>query len=137
MRTNHPSPAQLARLSSSHSNVDIKNIDTHNTPQEDSRLARSSSMVLPPEAVSHPYWHDQSVEPRIFPGLVHERTRTRTGSLKRESGSEQDFDPLAGGGSSSSSGTGWQRGNLEKLDKGSKKAMFGKSDEGSRDGDTQ
>lgn len=76
------------------------------------------------------------MEPRIFPGLVHERTRT--GSLKRESGSEQDFDPVASGSISDGGGAGWRRGSLENSDRESRKAvMSGKSDQGSSDGDTQ
>lgn len=115
MLTSHPSPAKLARLSGSHSNIDMQN-----GPQEDSRPGRSSSMILSRVATNSPYWHDQSVEPRIFPGLVHERTRR--GSMKRESGSEYDADVIVTGG------LGGPRREIEKVEKGFRKAVPGTSD---------
>ena len=86
------SPTKLARPSGSHSNVDLRNIDLQNLQLEEPRPGRSSSMIFAPAPAtsnSH-YWHEQAAEPRIFPGLVHERARR--GSLRRESGSEYDSD---------------------------------------------
>lgn len=122
MRTSHPSPAKLARLSGSHSKIDMQN-----GPQEDIRPGRSSSMILSRGVTNNPYWHDQSVEPRIFPGLVHERTRR--GSLKRESGSEYDADVIVTGG------LGGPRREIERVEKGLRKAVSGTSDTEIGDGD--
>lgn len=80
-----PSPAKSAGLSSFHSNIDNRYIDIQNVQQEDSRSGKSSIILSRPPTNDH-YWPDQIVEPRIFPGVVHDRTRR--GSLKRESGSE-------------------------------------------------
>lgn len=96
-----------------------------NIPQEDGRPGRSSSMILSRAATNNPYWHDQSVEPRIFPGLVHEQTRR--GSLKRESGSEYDSDIIATGG----------LGGPDKVEKGLRKAVSGTLDMEISDGSTQ
>lgn len=129
MRFSLPSPAKLARLSGSHSNIDIRDIDIQNIPQEDSRPGQSSSTILPRAVTNNPYWNDQSVEPRIFPGLVHERTRR--GSLKRESGSECDSDVVA------TVGIGGPRGGPEKVEKGLRKVVSGTPDREISDGDTQ
>lgn len=99
-----------------------------NIPQEENRPGRSSSMILSRAATNNPDWHDQNVEPRIFPGLVHERTRR--GSLKRESGSEYDSDVIATGG------LGGPRRRLEKIEKGLIKAVSGTPDIEIGDGDT-
>lgn len=128
MRFSHPSPAKLARLSGSQSNTEIRNIDMQNVPQEDNRSGRSSSIISSRAASNNTYWHDQSVEPRIFPGLVHERTRR--GSLKRESGSEYDSDAIAIGG------LGGSRRGPEKVGKGLKKSGFGTLGMETSDGDT-
>lgn len=44
--------------------------------QGEKGLERSLSMILPPAAIKKNCWHDETVEPRVFPGLVHEQTRT-------------------------------------------------------------
>lgn len=129
MRSSHPSPAKLARLSGSHSNTDMRNIDMQNVPQEDSRSGRSSSMILSRAVSNNTYWHDQSVEPRIFPGLVHEQTRR--GSLKREGGSEYDSDVIAIGG------LGGPRRGPEKVEKGLGKSFSGIPGMETSDGDTE
>lgn len=126
MRFSHHSPAKLARLPGSHSNIDIEN---QNVLQEESRPRRSTSMILSRVTPKNSYRHDQSAEPRIFPGLVHERTRR--GSVKRENGSEYDSDVIA------SAGLGGSRRGFEKVENGLRRAVLGTPDTEISDGDTQ
>lgn len=51
-------------------------------------------MILSPsQALGTSYWNEGTLpSPRIFPGVVHERTRR--GSVRHGSGSEKDFDAL-------------------------------------------
>lgn len=80
MRTAPPIPT-------SHSNADVKGLDLQRgTKQTYSTPKRSSSFILPPSCTV-----DGNVpQPRMFPGVVHERNRR--GSIRQGSSSEKDAD---------------------------------------------
>lgn len=82
--------AQVARVPGSQSSADMQSLNR--SPPADRRRSRSSTMLKSSvdSAVS-------GVEPRMFPGLVHERTRRQ--SLKLPTGG---LDGPADGGSSHS-----------------------------------
>ena len=86
----HPcqgNPSRAAHLP--YYNADVRNLDLQRTGRDRSRLARSSSMVTSPSQVSGTSWIDGTPPPpRMFPGVVHERTRRR--SLRQGSNSEKD-----------------------------------------------
>ncbi|KAI9880300.1 MAG: AMP deaminase [Pleopsidium flavum] len=95
-------PAQPARIASSYFNIDMTHLS--NQPLErDGRPARSSSMIIPatfPGTAGGQDWvdsmgqmHINGVAPRMFPGVVHERTRR--GSLRQRSSSEKDAEGSA------------------------------------------
>ena len=77
------------RIPASYSNSDVRGLDTQRARQSPSKPpARSSSMITSTS------WIDGAPsQPRIFPGVVHERTRR--GSVRQGSSSEKDVD--AGG----------------------------------------
>ena len=59
------------------------------TGRDHSRPARSSSVIISPSQANGTSWVDsQPPPPRMFPGVVHERTRR--GSLRKGSSSEKD-----------------------------------------------
>ena len=89
-------PAQTARIPISHSNTDTRTNDTSKSFQGDGRPMRSSSLMMSYMA-NDPPWDDgisqshvSGAEPRIFPGVVHERTRRN--SIRQGSNSEKDAD---------------------------------------------
>ena len=92
-------PAQVARIPTSYSTVDTTALGMQ--PQErDRKPSRSSSKIMPAtltgttgsqsfvDGLGHT--HIDGVAPRMFPGVVH--GRTRTGSLRQSSSSEKDTD---------------------------------------------
>lgn len=86
-------PARLMQLPLSRSTIDTTNADLDHAEKQgfNNRPTRSSSLILSPSEMDSPYWHGQ---PKIFPGLVHERTR-RT-SMRRGSDSDNHPASLAG-----------------------------------------
>lgn len=71
--------------------------DTSKASQGDRRPTRSSSLIISPYTAKDPHWDDRipqshisGTEPRIFPGVVHERTRRN--STRQGSRSEEDAD---------------------------------------------
>ncbi|SLM40687.1 amp deaminase 3 [Lasallia pustulata] len=90
-------PAHTARIPISHSNIDTRTTDTSKSFQGDGRPLRSSSLMMSPYMANDPPWDDgisqshvSGAEPRIFPGVVHERTRKN--SIRQGSNSEKDAD---------------------------------------------
>ncbi len=83
-----------SRIPNSQSNSDVKNFDGQQVGQTSSKLPRSSSMIISPsQAHGASYWNEGiPPPPRIFPGVVHERTRR--GSVRHGSSSEKDFNAL-------------------------------------------
>ena len=97
----HLYPLSLARdstrISGSQSNTDVRTYDGHHSQRTDNQPIRSSSLIMPSPTLSEQYWSDSvghshinGAEPRIFPGVVHERTRK--GSIRQNSSSEHDSD---------------------------------------------
>jgi len=95
-------PAQAARIPASYSNIDVTALS--NQPSErDGKPARSSSMIIPAALIgttggqnwldSIGQMHINDAAPRIFPGIVHERTRR--GSLSQGRSSEKDVEGTA------------------------------------------
>ena len=86
----HPcqgNPSRAAHLP--YFSADVRNLDLQRTGRDRSRLARSSSMITSPSQVNGTFWIDGTPPPpRMFPGVVHERTRRR--SLRQGSSSEKD-----------------------------------------------
>ena len=69
------------RIPTSHSNADVKGLDLQRGPEQPLALPqRSSSMVLDGIAP----------QPKIFPGVFHERNRR--GSMRQGSASEKDVE---------------------------------------------
>lgn len=82
-------PLRAARVPAYSSNIDVKGSDLQSTARDDSRPVRYSSMILSPS--NSTYWTDVTPPPpKIFPGVVHERTRR--GSVRQGSNSEKDLD---------------------------------------------
>ena len=70
-------------------NADVRNLDLQRTGRDRGRLARSSSVVTSPSQVNGTSWIDGTPPPpRMFPGVVHERTRRK--SVRQGSNSEKD-----------------------------------------------
>ncbi len=88
-------PTRLAKLPLSRSTIAMTGTDFQHPGRQDlsNRPVRASSLILPPSAVSSSYLHGQ---PKIFPGLVHERSRKT--SIRHGSDSENHPASLAGGG---------------------------------------
>jgi len=81
-----------SRDQTSYSNADIKSVGLQQTGKVPSKLPRSSSMSMSPsQAYGASYWTEGiPPSPRIFPGVVHERTRR--GSVRYGSSSEKDLN---------------------------------------------
>ena len=86
----HPrqgNPSRAAHLP--YYNAEVRNLELQRTGRDGSRLARSSSMITSPSQINGTSWIDGTPPPpRMFPGVVHERTRRR--SLLQGSISEKD-----------------------------------------------
>ena len=92
-------PYLTSRMHVSHSNADIRLSDSQSQKHDESGLARSSSLVMSPAITHGTYSSSHSptlAQPRIFPGIVHERHRR--GSLRQGSGSETDGDSMMASG---------------------------------------
>lgn len=94
------------RLPSSNSHVDFKGLENQRAGYDSTKLVRSPSMVLSQSKSNSMYRVDDSPQPKIFPGIVHERARR--GSVRQGSSSEKDSDislglPVAGPRPTSSS----------------------------------
>ena len=93
---------QAARLPGSYSSADMRSLDTRDSQQGDGNtLPRPTSANFSSPISTSGNWvdslgqsHISGTEPRIFPGVVHERTRR--GSLRKGSGSEKDPDGFVG-----------------------------------------
>lgn len=92
-------PAQVARIPMSYSNVDTTALNKQPTEQ-DRKPIRSSSMTTSTGTTSGHHLADamgqmriDGAAPRMFPGVVHERTRR--GSVKQGSSSEKDAQRAA------------------------------------------
>lgn len=81
-----------SRNQTSYSNADVKTFGLQQTGQVPSKLPRSSSTSMSPsQAYGASYWTEGNPpSPRIFPGVVHERTRR--GSVIYGSSSEKDLN---------------------------------------------
>ena len=89
------SPGPVANIPPSHSNIDMKIPDWQSHRHNAAKLSRSSSLVTSPAKTHNAYGisHSPTVaQPRIFPGIVHERHRR--GSIRQGSGSETDGDSI-------------------------------------------
>ncbi|KAL9128810.1 MAG: hypothetical protein Q9217_002591 [Psora testacea] len=89
----------VGRGPASHSNAAIGILDPQNDAQDSSSLAQSSSLFMSPINMHSTYISSHSPtlsQPRIFPGIVHERHRR--GSIRQSSGSETDGDMMFGSG---------------------------------------
>lgn len=83
--------SRAARIPASYSNADVGSLDLQRSGRDHSRPARSSSMIMSPSQANGTSWIDGTPpSPRIFPGVVHERTRR--GSLRQGSSSEKEID---------------------------------------------
>lgn len=83
--------SRTTRIPASYSNADVRSLDLQRTGRDHSRPVRSSSMIVSPSQANGASWIDgMPPPPRIFPGVVHERTRR--GSLRQGSSSEKDAD---------------------------------------------
>lgn len=83
--------SRATRIAASYSNADVRSLDLQRTGRDHSRPARSASMIMSPSQANAASWIDgMPPPPRIFPGVVHERTRR--GSLRQGSSSEKDAD---------------------------------------------
>lgn len=83
-RSSHAGP-----MSVPYSNADVRSLELQRTGRDHSRPATSSSMIMSPTQANSTSWIDgTSQPPRMFPGVVHERTRR--GSLRQGSSSEKD-----------------------------------------------
>lgn len=81
----------LPSWSISRSNVDVKNLDLRRARQPPDAPAGSATILAPPSQANATQGFDRAHPPlRIFPGVVHERTRR--GSLRQSSMSEKDAD---------------------------------------------
>ena len=89
----HPSrriSTRAAPVHASCSNADVRSPDLERRGRDLSRAAKSSSVLTSPSQANSPAWIDgTSPPPRMFPGVVHERTRR--GSLRQGSHSEKDM----------------------------------------------
>lgn len=95
-------PAQQARIPQPYSHADVSTLNNPvPPPSRDGKPSRSPSMIMTPggstsfpwaDGISH--MHIGSAEPRIFPGVVHERTRRN--SLRQGAGSESLGEGNAG-----------------------------------------
>ena len=82
-------PSRAPRMPASYSNADVRSLDLQRTGREHSRPVRSASMIMSPSQANGTSWIDgMPPPPRMFPGVVHERTRR--GSLRQGSSSEKD-----------------------------------------------
>ena len=82
-------PSRATRMPASYSNADVRSLDIQRTGREHTRPVRSSSMIMSPSQANGTSWIDGTPPPpRMFPGVVHERTRR--GSLRQGSTSEKD-----------------------------------------------
>ena len=91
MHSSQTNPLRASRMVVSHSNADVRSLDLQRIGRDHSRPARSSSMITSPLQVNGTSWIDGTPPPpRMFPGVVHERTRR--GSLRQTSISEKDAD---------------------------------------------
>lgn len=100
MRT-HPSnqylPAHGSRIRATFSNTDVRNLDFQRSQHNEETPPRPSSISNPPSASNGTYWGEgvsRSREPRIFPGIMHERQRRN--SLRQGSASENDMEASTG-----------------------------------------
>ena len=80
--------AQAARLPLSFLTKDLRGAEPRERSTEDSMLGRPTSMIVPP-AQPADSWADGLSEPRIFPGVIHERTNR---NARQGSGSDIDTD---------------------------------------------
>ena len=95
--THTPNPA--ARIPASHSHMDVRIPDWQSHRHNAAGLSRSSSLVTPSAKIhgKHAISHSPTLaQPRIFPGIVHERHRR--GSIRQGSGSETDGDSMTASG---------------------------------------
>ncbi len=91
MHSSQTNPSRAARIPASYPNADGRSLDSQRTGRNHSRPARSSSLVISPPQANGTAWIDGTPPPpRIFPGVVHERTRR--GSLRQGSSSEKDVN---------------------------------------------
>lgn len=80
---------RAAPTPAAYSNADVRSVDFHRTGRDHNRPARSLSMIMSSSQANGTSWIDgTSPPPRMFPGVVHERTRR--GSLRQGSNSEKD-----------------------------------------------
>ena len=68
------------------SSADLEKADSPRSKQDAGQPARS------PSKSKALYWADSGSQPKIFPGIVHERTRRS--SIRQGSGSEKDAEPV-------------------------------------------
>jgi len=110
-------PAQQARLPQSHSHGDVSSLQNQGRPpSRDEKMPRSASMILTPGGSTNGGWvdgmaHLQIAEPKIFPGVVQERTRRN--SLRHGSSSENIGDGTAGSALSKTSTKDWDAHSIE------------------------
>ena len=91
MHCSQTNSSRAARIPASYSNADVGSLDLQRSGRDHSRPARSSSIIMSPSPANSTSWIDGTPPPpRIFPGVVHERTRR--GSLRKGSSSEKDAD---------------------------------------------
>lgn len=89
MHTSQAKCTRAAPIPGSYSNADVRSLDLQRTGRDHSRPARSSSMIMSPSQANGTSWIDGAPPPpRMFPGVVHERTRR--GSLRQGSSLEKD-----------------------------------------------
>lgn len=75
----------------SNPNVEAKPFETERAKRSPGIINRSSSMLMSPSQKNLAYWADIAPSnPRIFPGVVHERSRK--GSMRQGSKSEKDLE---------------------------------------------
>lgn len=68
----------------------MSNADSENAATAHSPLLDGFSHMRSPSKTTTPAWSESHTQPKIFPGIVHERARRS--SIRQGSGSEKDFE---------------------------------------------
>ena len=67
--------AKTARVPISNFSVDMEPIHLQTSPQRNRAMSRSATMIMSPAEQAQFVAHMSAHEPRVFPGMLHERTR--------------------------------------------------------------
>jgi hypothetical protein len=67
--------AKAARVPVSKSTTDMEPLQLQTSPPRNRAMSRSATMIMSPAEQAHLVSHMSAQEPRMFPGVIHERTR--------------------------------------------------------------